>query len=71
MNGTTKLNRCMECDELHCSAFYLQACGANRRTAGVLSDIDRPGGDICKEARASADARPGARSAGVQANVGT
>ena len=30
----TELNACMQCDELHCSAYYLQSCGANRRTAG-------------------------------------
>lgn len=53
-NGTTELNECMHCDEMHCSAYYLQACGANRRTAGVVSDIKRPGEHICESARADA-----------------
>jgi hypothetical protein len=50
----TELNACMQCDEVHCSAYYLQACGANRRTAGVVSDISRPGGHVCKAARQDA-----------------
>ena len=45
------LNECLHCDEIHCSAYYLQACGANRRTAGVVSDIGRPEGHICRSAR--------------------
>jgi hypothetical protein len=49
-NGSTDLNECMHCDEVHCSAYYLQACGANRRTAGVTTDVARPGGDICQAA---------------------
>ena len=44
----------MQCDEVHCSAYYLASCGANRRTAGVVSDIRRPGQHICKAARADA-----------------
>jgi len=50
----TELNECMHCDELHCSAYYLQACGANRRTAGVVSDINRPLEHVCEAARADA-----------------
>ena len=51
-SGTDKkLNACMECDEVHCSAYYLQACGANRRTAGVVTDIMRPEEDVCEAAR--------------------
>ena len=42
------------------SASYLQACGANRRTAGVVSDIKRPGGDVCAAARADTMKRMGA-----------
>lgn len=53
-SGSTELNDCMQCDELHCSAYYLQACGANRRTAGVVSDISRPREHICESARADA-----------------
>ena len=60
-NGTTTtLNACLHCDEIHCSAYYLQACGANRRTAGVVSDIKRPGGDVCAAARTDTMKRMGA-----------
>ena len=34
-----------------CSAYYLQSCGANRRTAGVVTDIDRPDAHVCGAAR--------------------
>ena len=57
INGTTRLNACMQCDELHCSAYFLQACGANRRTAGVVSDINRPSEHVCMAARSDAHAR--------------
>ena len=49
-NGT-ELNECLRCDEEYCSAYFLQACGANRRTAGVVSDVDRPDRHICHAAR--------------------
>ena len=54
INVTTSLSACMQCDELHCSAYFLQACGANRRTAGVVSDINRPSQHVCTAARADA-----------------
>eukprot|EP00939_MAST-03C_sp_MAST-3C-sp1_P000192 g192.t1 len=57
LGDSKRLNRCMECDELHCSAYYLQSCGANRRSAGVITDIDRPTGHICQAAREGARAR--------------
>lgn len=53
-NVSTEFNECTHCDELYCSAYYLQACGANRRTAGVVSDISRPGEHVCGSARADA-----------------
>lgn len=46
-----QLNSCMHCDEIYCSAYYLQSCGANRRTAGVVTDINRPDEHICVAAR--------------------
>ena len=49
--GSKQLNSCMHCDEIHCSAYYLQSCGANRRTSGVVTDIDRPDEHVCKAAR--------------------
>lgn len=54
VGNSTELNACMRCDELHCSAYFLQACGANRRTAGVVSDINRPSGHVCDAARRDA-----------------
>ena len=36
---------------VHCSAYYLQSCGANRRTAGVVTDIDRPDNHVCGASR--------------------
>jgi hypothetical protein len=53
-DGTTTLNECMHCDEVHCSGNYLQACGANRRTAGVVTEIDRPDAHVCAAAREDA-----------------
>ena len=53
----------MECDELHCSAYFLQACGANRRTAGVVSDINRPSRHVCEAARRDALKRVAAEEA--------
>ena len=58
-NGTTDLNACMHCDEIHCSAYFLQSCGANRRTAGVVSDINRPSVHVCTSARHDAYKRAG------------
>ena len=42
------LNPCFHCDEVFCSPYFLRSCGANRRTAGVATDIQRPGQEICK-----------------------
>ena len=55
--SNTTLNECMHCDEIHCSAYFLQACGANRRSAGVVSDIKRPTQHICRAAHADARKR--------------
>ena len=51
------LNACMRCDEIHCSAYYLQSCGANRRSAGVVTDIGRPDAHVCQAAKQGAEAR--------------
>ena len=52
-----RLNACMRCDEVHCSAYYLQSCGANRRSAGVVTDIDRPDTHVCGAASVDAEER--------------
>ena len=37
------LNACFYCDEVHCSPTFVGRCaGANRRTAGVVTDVARP-----------------------------
>lgn len=59
ITGTTELNACMRCDEVHCSAYYLQSCGANRRSAGVVTDIDRPDTHVCGAASVDAEERQG------------
>jgi hypothetical protein len=48
-NGTQRetLNRCTKCDEMRCGSAFLKCAGANRRRAGIQSDIDRPGREVC------------------------
>jgi hypothetical protein len=36
------LNACLACDEAHCGAPFIRCAGANRRRAGIPSDIERP-----------------------------
>lgn len=52
-NGTIyALNACFLCDELYCSPTFVGRCaGANRRTAGVVTDISRPDAAVCSAAR--------------------
>lgn len=35
------LNPCTQCDEMRCGRAFLNCAGANRRRAGIVSDIDR------------------------------
>ena len=42
-----KNNRCLDCMETRCSKPYIDSCGANRRMAGVVSDISRSSEEIC------------------------
>jgi hypothetical protein len=35
------LNKCTHCDEVRCGPDFIVCAGANRRRAGILSDIDR------------------------------
>lgn len=43
-----KLNDCLKCDEDHCGTPFIECAGANRRRAGIRSDIGRPGEEIWK-----------------------
>jgi hypothetical protein len=40
------LNRCLACDETHCGPEFVRCAGANRRRAGIVSDIVRPTSQI-------------------------
>ena len=44
------LNPCFACDEKHCGPAFMACAGANRRRAGVVSDIPRPDEQVCKVA---------------------
>ena len=35
------------CDELHCGPEFIRCAGANRRSSGIVSDIARPGQQVC------------------------
>ena len=41
------LTSCLLCDEMYCSPNFIRSCGANRRCAGVNTDIGRPKSSIC------------------------
>ena len=49
-DGGTELSSCLACDELRCSPAFLRCGGANRRLAGVATDIERTDGEICAAA---------------------
>ena len=61
--GGTELSSCLACDERYCSPSFLRCAGANRRTAGVRTDIDRPDRELCTSA--AADFAAGAAAAVV------
>jgi len=42
----TTLNPCIQCDEELCGPAFVQCAGANRRRAGIVSDISRPHLDV-------------------------
>ena len=39
---------CLKCDETHCGPAFIKCAGANRRSAGILSDIDRKSDEVCE-----------------------
>jgi len=41
-----KLNPCIQCDEELCGPAFVTCAGANRRRAGIVSDISRPTVDV-------------------------
>ena len=44
------LNDCIRCDERMCGPAFARCAGANRRRAGILSDIQRPNRSLCFDA---------------------
>lgn len=42
----TVLNPCIQCDEDLCGPAFVKCAGANRRRAGIVSDINRPQADV-------------------------
>jgi hypothetical protein len=44
-----RLNDCLACDEAYCGGPFIQCAGANRRRAGIVSDIQRPQTQLWKE----------------------
>jgi hypothetical protein len=40
------LNPCIQCDEELCGPAFVKCAGANRRRAGIVSDISRPQSDV-------------------------
>jgi hypothetical protein len=45
-----KGDMCVDCMERFCSKPYIDSCGANRRTAGVKTDIERSQSEMCADA---------------------
>jgi hypothetical protein len=43
------LNDCIRCDEQMCGPEFAQCAGANRRRAGMLTDINRPERLMCAD----------------------
>ena len=46
-NNTGAFSGCLKCDEEHCGAEFIRCAGANRRSAGITSDIERPVDEVC------------------------
>lgn len=44
-----KLNDCLACDEAYCGGPFIRCAGANRRRAGITSDIQRPDQQLWRE----------------------
>lgn len=43
-------NACLACDEENCGPAFMACAGANRRRAGIPSDIERQGDELCSAA---------------------
>jgi len=45
--GNEEIQGCLHCMEIKCSKPFIDSCGANRRLAGIHSEIDRDPKEIC------------------------
>lgn len=46
-HNTGAFSGCLKCDETHCGAEFIKCAGANRRSSGIMSDIQRAGQEVC------------------------
>ena len=46
-NNDGKYAKCLKCDETHCGPAFIKCAGANRRSSGIISDIDRAQDQVC------------------------
>lgn len=46
-NNTGAFAGCLKCDEDHCGAEFIKCAGANRRSTGIISDIERVTSEVC------------------------
>ena len=46
-NNTGAFSGCLKCDEQHCGSNFIRCAGANRRSSGIISDIQRVGEEVC------------------------
>lgn len=47
-NNTGAFSGCLKCDEKHCGAEFIRCAGANRRSSGIISDIQRAADEVCQ-----------------------
>jgi len=48
--GSDTLNDCLNCDEVMCGPEFILCAGANRRRAGIITDIDRDeDNEVCEK----------------------
>ena len=48
---------CLQCDEYSSGPAFIKCAGANRRSSGIISDIDRGPGQVCPVGYCSGKAR--------------
>ena len=46
-NNNGKYQKCLQCDENNCGPGFIKCAGANRRSSGIVSDIERVTNQLC------------------------